>query len=54
MAYARQSGSQECVEVLAQYGGADERYALMTTPNLPRRNANRNNSCSSLGSAALI
>ncbi|XP_014892654.1 arf-GAP with GTPase, ANK repeat and PH domain-containing protein 1 isoform X5 [Poecilia latipinna] len=54
MVYARQSGSQECVEVLAQYGGADERYALMTTPNLPRRNANRNNSCSSLGSAALI
>ncbi|XP_007570770.1 arf-GAP with GTPase, ANK repeat and PH domain-containing protein 1 isoform X7 [Poecilia formosa] len=54
MAYARQSSSQECVEVLAQYGGADERYALMTTPNLPRRNANRNNSCSSLGSAALI
>ncbi|XP_038159264.1 arf-GAP with GTPase, ANK repeat and PH domain-containing protein 1 isoform X1 [Cyprinodon tularosa] len=54
MAYARQSNHQECVDVLAQYGCTDERYPLMATPNLSRRNTNRNNSCSSLGSAALI
>lgn len=54
MAYGRQANSQECVDTLAQYGCPDERFPLMATPNLSRRNTNRNNSCSSIGSAALI
>ena len=43
LAYARQASSQECTEVLLQYGCPDERFALMATPNLSLKNTNRNN-----------
>lgn len=44
LAYARQATSQECIDILLQYGCPDERFVLMATPNLSRKNTNRNNS----------
>ncbi|XP_074045913.1 arf-GAP with GTPase, ANK repeat and PH domain-containing protein 1 isoform X7 [Macrotis lagotis] len=42
LAYGRQAPSQECVDVLLQYGCPDERFVLMATPNLSRKTQNRN------------
>ncbi|XP_034995059.2 arf-GAP with GTPase, ANK repeat and PH domain-containing protein 1 isoform X4 [Zootoca vivipara] len=44
LAYARQATSQECIDLLLQYGCPDECFVLMATPNLSWKNTNRNNS----------
>ncbi|XP_026534792.1 arf-GAP with GTPase, ANK repeat and PH domain-containing protein 1 isoform X1 [Notechis scutatus] len=44
LAYARQATSQECIDILLQYGCPDEHFVLMATPNLSRKNTNKNNS----------
>uniref|UniRef100_A0A3P8VJI5 ArfGAP with GTPase domain, ankyrin repeat and PH domain 1 n=1 Tax=Cynoglossus semilaevis TaxID=244447 RepID=A0A3P8VJI5_CYNSE len=54
VAYARQSIGQECVETLVQYGCPDDRFPLMATPNLSRRNNSRNNNNGSSSNAAFI
>ncbi|NXK94660.1 AGAP1 protein, partial [Formicarius rufipectus] len=43
LAYARQACSQECIDVLLQYGCPDERFVLMATPNLARKSNARSN-----------
>uniref|UniRef100_A0AAV2LFA9 Arf-GAP domain-containing protein n=1 Tax=Knipowitschia caucasica TaxID=637954 RepID=A0AAV2LFA9_KNICA len=64
LSYARQAQSQDCVDILIQYGCPEDRLPLApppltpltplaVTPNLSRRNMNRNNSCSSSSSALL-
>ncbi|KAL1766415.1 Arf-GAP with GTPase, ANK repeat and PH domain-containing 1 [Sigmodon hispidus] len=44
LAYARQASSQECIDVLLQYGCPEECFVLMATPNLSRKNNGRNSS----------
>ncbi|XP_039182202.1 arf-GAP with GTPase, ANK repeat and PH domain-containing protein 1 isoform X2 [Crotalus tigris] len=44
LTYARQATSQECIDILLQYGCPDERFVLTATPNLSRKNTNKNNS----------
>ncbi|XP_013918191.1 PREDICTED: arf-GAP with GTPase, ANK repeat and PH domain-containing protein 1-like [Thamnophis sirtalis] len=43
LAYARQATSQECIDILLHYGCPDEHFVLMATPNLSRKNTNKNN-----------
>ncbi|XP_059503037.1 arf-GAP with GTPase, ANK repeat and PH domain-containing protein 1 isoform X2 [Stegostoma tigrinum] len=44
LAYARQAMSQECSDILLQYGCPEEHFILVATPNLSRKSNNRNNS----------
>ncbi|XP_067844094.1 arf-GAP with GTPase, ANK repeat and PH domain-containing protein 1 isoform X1 [Heptranchias perlo] len=44
LAYAKQAMSQECSDILLQYGCPDEHFILVATPNLSRKSTNRNNS----------
>ncbi|XP_055494416.1 arf-GAP with GTPase, ANK repeat and PH domain-containing protein 1 isoform X2 [Leucoraja erinacea] len=43
LAYAKQAISQECSDILLQYGCPDEHFILLVTPNLSRKTSNRNN-----------
>uniref|UniRef100_UPI00398EC0BF arf-GAP with GTPase, ANK repeat and PH domain-containing protein 1 isoform X1 n=2 Tax=Pristiophorus japonicus TaxID=55135 RepID=UPI00398EC0BF len=43
LAYAKQAMSQECSDILLQYGCPDEHFILVATPNLSRKSTNRNN-----------
>ncbi|XP_072338301.1 arf-GAP with GTPase, ANK repeat and PH domain-containing protein 1 isoform X4 [Scyliorhinus torazame] len=43
LAYARQAMSQECSDILLQYGCPEEHFILVATPNLSRKSGNRNN-----------
>ncbi|XP_072434622.1 arf-GAP with GTPase, ANK repeat and PH domain-containing protein 1 isoform X2 [Chiloscyllium punctatum] len=43
LAYARQAMSQECSDILLQYGCPEEHFILVATPNLSRKSSNRNN-----------
>ncbi|XP_041045317.1 arf-GAP with GTPase, ANK repeat and PH domain-containing protein 1 isoform X1 [Carcharodon carcharias] len=55
MAYARRAGSQECIEILTQYGCPSDNLIPIPTPNLSRRNTNvNNNSQSELNRSASI
>ncbi|XP_072425715.1 arf-GAP with GTPase, ANK repeat and PH domain-containing protein 1 isoform X1 [Chiloscyllium punctatum] len=55
MAYARRAGSQECIEILTQYGCPSDNFIPIPTPNLSRRNTNvNNNSQSELNRSASI
>ncbi|XP_048452270.1 arf-GAP with GTPase, ANK repeat and PH domain-containing protein 3-like isoform X2 [Rhincodon typus] len=47
MAYARRAGSQECIEILTQYGCPSDNFIPIPTPNLSRRNTNVNNNLQS-------